>query len=102
MEFYLLQSLQNYLNGKFSIPKDSKRHLGQFFAKKDNKFLEQWNYDIAYEKRQMVVKQNNIDMFCNKVLDESEKLCLLFLLQKQRKFLANTMCKLTTYHTKKW
>ena len=39
LDFHLLWSLQNSLDGKnFNFLKDCKRHLEQFFAQKDKKF----------------------------------------------------------------
>ena len=58
LDFHLLWSLQNSLNGKnFSSLEDCKRHLGQFFAQKDKKFWEDGIMQLP-EKWQKVVKQN--------------------------------------------
>ena len=58
LDFHLFQSLQNSLNGKnFSSLEDCKRHLEQFFARKDKKFWEDGIMKLP-EKWQKVVEQN--------------------------------------------
>ena len=47
LNFYLFQSLQNFLNGKnFNSPEDCKRHLEQLFTQRD-KVLRRRNYQVA-------------------------------------------------------
>ena len=58
LDFHLLWSLQNSLNGKnFNFLKDCKRHLEQFFAQKDKKFWEDGIMKLL-KKWQKVVGQN--------------------------------------------
>ena len=57
LDFYLFRSLQNSLNGKnFNSLEDCKRHLEQFFAQNDKKFLEDGIRNLP-EKWQKVVEQ---------------------------------------------
>ena len=57
-DFHLFRSLQNFLNGKnFNSLEDCKRHLEQFFAKKDKKFWVDGTVKLP-EKWQKVVEQN--------------------------------------------
>ena len=59
LDFHLLGSLQNSLNGKyFNSLEDCKRHLEQFLAQKDNKFWEDGIMKLP-EKWQKVVEQND-------------------------------------------
>ena len=56
-DFHFFQSLQNSLNGKnFNSLEDCKRHLEQFFARKDKKFWEDGIMKLP-EKWQKVVEQ---------------------------------------------
>ena len=58
LDFHLLWSLQNSLDGKnFNFLKDCKRHLEQFFAQKDKKFWEDGITKLP-EKWQNIVEQN--------------------------------------------
>ena len=57
LDFHLIRSLQNSLNGKnFNFLEDCKRHLEQFFAQKDAKFWEDGIMKLP-EKWQKVVEQ---------------------------------------------
>ena len=56
-DFHLFRSLQNFFNEKsFNSLEDYKRHLGQFFARKDKKFLE-GGIMMLPEKWQKIVEQ---------------------------------------------
>ena len=57
-DFYLFWSLENSLTGKdFNSQEDCKRHLEQFFARKENKFWEDGIMKVP-ERWQKVVEQN--------------------------------------------
>ena len=57
LDFHLLRSLQNSLNGKnFYSLENCKRHLEQFFAQKDKKFWEDGIMKLP-EKWQKVVEE---------------------------------------------
>ena len=58
LDFHLLRSLKNSLNGKnFNSLEDCKRHLEQFCAQKDKKFWEDGTMKLP-ERWQKVVEQN--------------------------------------------
>ena len=62
-DFHLFKSLQNSLNGKiFNSLEDCKRHLEQFCAQRDKKFLEDGIMKLP-EKWQKVVEQKGEYMF---------------------------------------
>ena len=57
-DYYLFQSLQNFLNGKtFNDDEAEKSHLVQFFADKDQKFYERGIANLP-ERWQNVIEQN--------------------------------------------
>ena len=58
-DFHLFRSLQNSLNGKnFNSLENCKRHLEQFFAQKDKRFLEDGIMKLP-EKWQKVIEQKD-------------------------------------------
>ncbi|GFU79175.1 mariner Mos1 transposase [Trichonephila clavipes] len=57
-DYYLLRSLQNYLDGKiFTSNEEVKNHLDQFFASKDQNFYERGTM-LLPEKWQTMLYQN--------------------------------------------
>ena len=85
LDFHLFRSLQNSLNGKkFNSLEDCKRHLEQFFAKKDKKFCKDRIMKLP-EKWQKVVEKRVNTLF-NKVLGENEKCVFYFYLKTEGTF----------------
>ena len=79
LDFHLLWSLQNSLNGKnFNFLKDCKRHLEQFFAQKDKKFWEDGIMKLP-GKWKKVVEQNSEYIFSVKFLVKMKNVSFIFI-----------------------